>query len=101
MARRNSKLNEIIPLTATAVDTIKGIRNALAGYKEPVTRVDLDTLFRDYSAIGSSKLSDSRLDWYTKHSLMYYSRPRSMSNARNPYLVGIDEEKVLELYRLC
>lgn len=101
MARRNSKLNEIIPLTATAVDTIKGIRNALVGYKEPITRVDLDTLFRDYSAIGSSKLSDSRLDWYTKHSLMYYSRPRSMSNARNPYLVGIDKEKVLGLYRLC
>ena len=101
MPRRNSKLNEIVPLTATAVDTIKGIRNALAGYKEPITRVDLNILFRDYAKVGSRVLSDSRLDWYTKHSLMYYSKPRSITSTRNQYLVGIDKEKVLGLYSLC
>ena len=58
MPRRNSKLNEIVPLTATAVDTIKGIRNALAGYKEPITRVDLNILFRDYAKVGSRVLSE-------------------------------------------
>lgn len=101
MARRNSKLNEIIPLTATAVDTIKGIRNVLAGYREPITRTDLDILFRDYARVGSRTLSDSRLDWYTKYSLMYYSKPRLVTSTRNQYLVGIDKEKVLELYNLC
>lgn len=101
MARRNSKLNEIIPLTATAVDTIKAIRNALSGYKEPITRTELDILFRDHARVGSRSLSDSRLDWYTKYSLMYYKEPRIITRTKNQYLVGIDKEKVLGLYALC
>lgn len=101
MARRNSKLNEIVPLTATAVDTIKEIRNALDGYKEPISRRDLDILFRRWAAVGSRSLSDSRLEWYTKYRLMYYVKPRGMTSAARQYLVGINSQKVLELYNLC
>lgn len=101
MARSNEKLKAIVPLTATAVDAIKGIYNVLNYYKEPVPRTQLDLLFRDHARTNTRALADSRLDWYTKYSLMHYSRPRSMSNAKNPYLVGIDKEKVIELYELC
>lgn len=101
MARSNEKLKAIVPFTATTIDAVKGIYNVLSYYREPIPRTQLDILFRDHAKVGSRSLADSRLDWYTKHSLMYYSRPRSISAARNQYLIGIDKEKVLELYELC
>lgn len=101
MARSNEKLKAIVPFTATSIDAIKGIYNVLSYYREPMPRTQLDILFRDHAKVGSRSLADSRLDWYTKYSLMYYSRPRSISAARNQYLIGIDKEKVLQLYELC
>ena len=44
MARSNEKLKAVVPLSATAVDAIKGIYNVLSYYREPLPRTQLDIL---------------------------------------------------------